>query len=526
MKKIIYIVTLAAAFLFASCSDELETNPTDRVSGDVMLETSEGGQAVMNGIYRAMYVGRWGTAWTQENSGIMSYTLVGDLMGEDHVMRESGNGWFYWDYAFGIGSDWTVAYGRQGQTWTFFYKVIANANIVISKEKDWEDSLYTKAVVGQAYAMRAFAYYYLINYFQQGYVESLNASDDSILKKGIPVYTEPTTKDTPGKSRGTIDEVYLRMNADIDLAIEYLHEAQIAPGKGKAWEREHESYVDYYVANGIKAKIALTQGVDYTRVRDAAVEALSKEGLTIASVSEFLGCNNKGAKNALWALEVITSQSEGYNGFFGHMDADVAGLYASKARHQIATGLYDLIPDTDQRKQQWWRGVLEKEEEGNSMVSHGQLKFRFSNPNTRIGDYLVMRAEEMLLMAAEAECRLGNYAKARKYLADLGEKRDEAYAERLAEMTDAKTYSFNTLDAPETLMEEVLFQRRVELWGEYPRLFDLKRLRLGYNRAYSGSNHAVKAAMDAADPGFTLLIPQAEFNGNESMDLLTDQNPQ
>lgn len=523
MKKILYIAALIFGGIFASCSDELETSPTDKVSEEIMLETSEGGQAIMNGLYRAMYVAEWGDAWNAENSGIMAYIQAGDLMGEDQIMKDAGQGWFYFDYAFGISSDWTVAYGRQGQTWKFFYTLISNANIVIAKENVWEKTPYTKAVIAQAYTMRAFAYYYLIQFFQQAYVEGAD-------KPGVPIYTKPTTRETTGEGRGTIEDVYKLMNTDIDKAVTYFKEAQFpTDATVTAWTREHESNIDYYVANGIKARIALAQGKDYARVRDAAVEALSKDGLEVASVPDFLGWNRKGSKNVLWGIEVITSQSEHFNGFFSHMDADVEGMYAGKARRLIATGLYKLIPDTDERKKQWWRGAIaeDDEEAGNSNTSYCQLKFRFANPKTRTGDYLIMRAEEMLLMAAEAECRLGGagYTKARTYLAQLGEKRDSKYAERLAKMTDAATYSFNTLDAPKTLLEEVLLQRRVELWGEFPRGFDLKRLKLGYNRSYSGSNHTEKVSKAAAAIEFVYPIPQIEFDGNEKLNLATDQNP-
>lgn len=519
MKKILYISTLICAILFASCNDELDQEPTDKVSRDVMLETSDGGQAIMNGVYRAMYVGQWGPGWRDENSGIMAYIQAGDLMGEDHIMRESGQGWFYFDYNFGIGSDWTNSSGRQSQTWKFFYTLVSNANDVISKEDVWADTPLTRAVLGQAYAMRAYAYYFLVQFFQQAYVEGAD-------QPGVPIYTEPTTKETEGAPRGTIEEVYTLMNSDIDIAIDYFKKAQLDVKEGeKAWTREHESYVDYYIANGIKARIALAQGVDYKRVRDGAVEALKKGGLSVAPVSDFLGWNKRSSKNVLWALEVIASQSEHFQGFFSHMDADAPGMYASKARRQIATGLYNLIPDTDERKAQWWRGELEKEQSGNSNVSYCQLKFRFGSVATRTGDYLIMRAEEMLLMAAEAECRLGQYDAARSYLSQLGEMRDEAYAERLAKMTNAATYSKNTLSAPVTLLEEILLQRRVELWGEFPRGFDLKRLQLGYTRDYAGSNHSDDSTLNPADLKFVYAIPQAEFDGNINMTLEADQNP-
>ncbi|MDR2955915.1 MAG: RagB/SusD family nutrient uptake outer membrane protein [Prevotella sp.] len=515
MKKIFYILFLVSVVSFISCSDELETNPTDMVPGQIMLETAEGGQAIMNGIYRAMYTDGWGDYWTAENSGIMAYVQAADLMGEDHIMRESGQGWFYWDYAYGIRTDYTLSYGRQYQTWNFFYTIINNANIVIGQEKAWEESALSKAVLGQAYAMRAYAYYFLIQFFQQAYVEGTD-------KPGVPLYTKPSTKDTEGEARGKVEDVYKLMNGDIDKAIEYLGEA-----KDEKWTREHESNIDYYVANGIKARIALAQGTDYGRARDGAVEALTKSNLTVLPVADFLGWNKKLSSNALWALEVIASQSEGYQGFFSHMDADAPGMYGSQARRQIATGLYWLIPDTDERKQQWWRGAIpaNEEEEGNSYTSYCQLKFRFANPQTRTGDYLIMRAEEMLLIAAEAECRLGQYEPARNYLKQLLEKRDSGYAAILAAMTDAATYNDDTLAEPVTLMDEILLQRRIELWGEFPRVFDLKRLQLGFDRDYEGSNHSAAVSLGAASKHFVYPIPQAEFDGNINMSADKDQNP-
>ncbi|MFV0417539.1 MAG: RagB/SusD family nutrient uptake outer membrane protein [Dysgonomonas sp.] len=271
----------------------------------------------------------------------------------------------------------------------------------------------------------------------------------------------------------------------------------------------------------------MNEGIDYNRALTAAKEAMKKTGLTVLPVADFLGWNKKTSANAMWALEVIATQSEGFPGFFSHMDADAPGMYASRARRIISTGLYNLIPSTDERKIQWWRAPMssDKEQTGNSMVSYCQLKFRYANVTTRIGDYLIMRVEEMILIAAEAEARLDNYTEARRYLQLLGDKRDPKYADRLAGLVNGKTYGSNTLDAPTNVLEEVLLQRRIELWGEYPRGFDLKRLRLGYNRTYTGSNHTYKIQVAVADKRLTLPIPQAEFDGNVNMDQIKDQNP-
>ena len=72
-----------------------------------------------------------------------------------------------------------------------------------------------------------------------------------------------------------------------------------------------------------------------------------------------------------------------------------------------------------------------------------------------------------------------------------------------------------------------MFQRRVELWGEAGRIFDLQRLGLGYNRVYEGSNHTQTVATKDTNAGSDLFIfplPQSELDGNENI-TEKDQNP-
>ncbi len=516
MKKL-YILFFVGALILSSCSDLLDTLPTDKVPKDEILTDAERAQTVMNGIYRAMYSAEWGESWFDENSGIMAYTLVGDLMGDDHYMDAQGNGWFFFDYALMTADDYDHKSGRPYQTWNFFYKIITNTNEIIDKEGtlkgDEED---VNAVMGQAYAMRAFAYFNLIQFYQQSIVVDKDLP-------GVPLYTEPTTIKTEGKPRGTIEQTYTLINSDIDKAVALLKSAE-----NGSWAREHTSWIDYYVACGLQARINLAQGTNesYMKAADAAKEALTKPSLRVGVINEFAGWNNKLSPNVLWALEVIASQSEHFRGFFSHMDADADGMYAAYARQCISKWLYDEIPATDERKA-WWRGELTDEEivPGTSWRSYCQLKFKYADPATRTGDYLIMRAEEMLLIAAEAECHLGNYPEARRLITELGSIRDTDYAARLAAFTDDSGYNDISVDPLVTLMDEILFQRRVELWGENCRLFDLKRLGLGITRDYDDSNHSLPWDFEPESIEFLLPIPQAEFDGNPNLDPVRDQNP-
>ena len=104
----------------------------------------------------------------------------------------------------------------------------------------------------------------------------------------------------------------------------------------------------------------------------------------------------------------------------------------------------------------------------------------------------------------------------------LGEARDSAYAERLAAVEDSELYNNDTTAAlqPRTLMDEILWQRRVELWSEGPgRLSDLKRLNLGFLRYWDEYEYPAGAYE------FTMLLPYIEFQNNPELSLGKDQNP-
>ena len=114
MRKLFYIFIIAvvSSSLF-SCSKHLETAPTDSVGSDKVFASASNAMAAINGMYRAMYSAQWGPGWQHENGGLPAYILASDLLGEDHIQNKSGSGWFWYDYTYGIASDFTNASGRQ-----------------------------------------------------------------------------------------------------------------------------------------------------------------------------------------------------------------------------------------------------------------------------------------------------------------------------------------------------------------------------------------------------------------------------
>lgn len=513
MKKLFYILLTLGLFTLGSCSDELETNPTNRVSGPIMFSDVNGAEVAINGVYRSTYIASWSDRWASENFGITAINLASDLMGEDHLMLNQGQGWFYEDYRLNVRPDYTHKNGRPYAFWNFNYTMISNLNYIISKENEVSgDPNLVKSIMGQAYAMRALSYFQLIQLYQQTYKGNESAP-------GVPIYTDPTTSSSVGKARGTVEEAYTQINSDLEKAILLLKESGVA--------QKHISHIDYYIANGLKARVCLVQG----RFADAVLaadEALKKPKVSLASVSAIAGLNSSKYPNVLWGVEITADQTSGFASFFSILDADAVGMYGAQGPHSISSWLYNNIPVTDARKA-WWRGDLADSEivSGTSMQPYCQVKFKFANPTNRTGDYIYMRAEEMLLIKAEAECHQGHYPEARKLISELGSIRDSNYEKRLAKFLDAATYNQNTVAPLQTLMDEILFQRRVELWGENGRMFDLQRLKLGYNRDYENSNHTelVKdKETTVASKEFIMTIPQSEIDGNPSINV-SDQNP-
>lgn len=504
-------MSIAVLAVVSSCEDQLNTAPTASVGSEEIFKSANSALAAINGIYRCMYVDGWGAAWEAENGGIMAYILASDLMGEDHIQNKKGSGWFYYDYTFGISSDYTYSYGRQGQCWNFFYTLISNANNIIANEqKIQDDPSLANYVVGQAYAMRAYCYLWLIQNFQQCNPEL----------PGVPVYTEPTTIESVGKGRGTVQDVYNRINDDLDEAIGRLSETNVA--------QQHPSHIDVYVAQGIKARALMVQK-DYPGALTAAKEALKKKGAAILPFSETTKVNDVAKKNVMWGLAIQSDQSLSSNGVYAHIDADANTTYSNGAQFLISSWLYEQIPATDARKA-WWTAPLAEEDwvEKTSKKSYVQVKMVHKDASLGTGDYILMRMEEMALIAAEAACHEKDYTTAREYVAMVTSQRDSEYEQNLADIEDGFDVNSNTVSTINNLMDYILLQRRIELWGEVSRMHDLQRLGLGVDRSYTypENNHtATKTKYAAGHKKFIYAIPLSEFDGNTALDPVEDQNP-
>jgi hypothetical protein len=253
----------------------------------------------------------------------------------------------------------------------------------------------------------------------------------------------------------------------------------------------------------------------------AAHNAIDNSGCKVLPVSSFIGLNiaRYDSDNVMWGAAIEYDKVGMYASLFSHMEYEGRG-YANNAPKCINKELYAKMSQTDTRRDWWKSGLVSGE--------YVQEKFKFLNSSSWEGDYIFMRIEEMYLTAAEAECRLGEEEAAKNDLMAVMSQRDPEYNTTKTGTALGKTSE--TANETGSLLEEILIQRRIELWGEFGRMFDLKRLKQGFVRTteMGWPESALIPNVSTSDPESycnVLTIPQSEFDWNKNLDIVKDQNP-
>jgi hypothetical protein len=486
--KKMFLILFAALATLGSCKKSyLETKPTDKLPSTDLLGTTTAGYTALRGIARYISSDNAG-AYPNTNGrptdfGNKGMDLGWDVMGNDMVCTSSTIDWFslYYNYEIFKGS----TYWGPAVAWNFLYKVVNNANNIIANidaaagpQEERDD------IKGQALAYRAWAYSRLVTQFSISFAENPGA-------KGVPLYLEPTTPTTVGKPRGTVQQVYDQMTLDLEQAVVLLANAPS--------HEDDKSFISLAAAQGIYARVALASG-KWATARQMAIRARTLYPLMSAD-QYTTGFNNISNSEWIWGSKLSSEQytQEGFQNFFSFMDPNSPGYANGGAVRSITKTLYDTIPSADVRKQCFASNFL-------------QNKFRTQSAGSFVGDLVYMRSAEMYLINAEASYRLGDESEAKDVLDELVTNRNASYSSFYAKPRTGVT---------PTLLDEILLQRRIELWGEGFAYSDIRRLKQPLARPRGNGNHSPGVAtvltMPANDNRFLCKIPQAEMDANKSL---------
>lgn len=521
--KSLYIAILFIATLFVACED-LDTYPegstiTSEQQAWVYENYPKMNEAGLNAIYAQYKVygpnyNAFGSVLRHNDFSYPTIMLASDVNGIDMVCEDTGYQWagFSLDY-----SDRSYSSYECDMVWNNLYSYIYIANNILRSSDPNNENPTSKFFRAQALSNRAFSYFILAQLYQFNYVGNES-------KPCVPIVTDQNSQEVAmnGAPRATVKEVYDFILSDINEAVKLFTEA-----KAEGVDRKDRRYINLSVAYGLRARINLTMHNYAAALSDAdnAIAASDAQPAGVEDVNEPAFASVK-EKNWMWGMMVAETDDTVLSGivnWISHVGPFNYGYSNYSGGYQINKALYNSISDTDVRKG-WW--LNEDKQSANlteeqfaylkkqkSYKKYSQVKFGpykgEVGTSTNANDMPLMRIEEMYLIKAEAEAMTG--------------KGSAALVDFVKQYRDP-SYSFSGTSAEE-IQEEVIRQRRIELWGEGLSWYDIMRLNKGVDRRGGGYPNATMVFnIPAGDPILLWRLPEREIQANQALEE-SDNNP-
>ncbi|NMM48327.1 RagB/SusD family nutrient uptake outer membrane protein [Marinigracilibium pacificum] len=467
MKKftLTLIKSVFLLLILVGCGDEfLEHEPTDSISDDKVFDSYITANSALIGVYDQL---------SSFNFEGLYNPIMSDIMGED-IMINSVDNWNWWVpvYQMNVLPNYTYV----DNPWWSGYKLIHDANKIIDNASYIPDATTDQIdeLTGQARVLRAYTMLKLAQMYSVAYVKDPSAP--SIL-----LNTDSENTDS-GFTRATLTEVYDQIENDLLTAISQLE------------NNTDKGFFDKRAAQAVLARAYL----DMQNWESASEMANSAaEGMTLMDINEMY--SGFFARNSETIFTIAYTQED--NNVYLSIPSfywPVAGYSSIRANDDFVS----KFSNADARK-----GLFLKQ---NDIDPDRYLVLKFGH-NSAVGnaERICIRASEMILIEAEAEAELGNYSNAQNLLYNIQKRSNPGVIKSTA--------------TGQTLIDEILLERRKELFGEGFRWNDIKRRQLPFNRS---GDHWVKMTITAQDADYyrlTFPIPQSEIDANELLSN-SDQN--
>ena len=538
MKRHIIIFLALMLPLLSSCIEETlpkggtQTESQIAMSEETIVAMAHAIPGAMTNMNAAGYVGKYGV---QNDFGLPAVHLMTESMLEDlAVGGEPGYFPFYW-YAMNEYQDDEHIYCAY--FWDAYYWWIALANEVIAKVSA-PQSEELQAALGMAYMYRAMCYFDLARLYEP---KENNYTDVSaVLGLTVPIVTEKTTvEELQNNPRQPREKLYQFVLDDLAMA-EKLFEKQV----------HTYSFPSLPAIYGLYARIYLEMGYweegseeSFKKAAEYARKAITKSGCRPLTQTEWEdpinGFNNGGANSSwIWGLTLDPSNTNNLCNFTAMFSSEALWGYPCLYNPCASIRFYDSIDDADFRKHSWidpafftgggsynykLAGSADEQRmflygdynlQINAAIPYQSIKFRpaggapLDDINGGCADHPVMRVEEMMFIEMEAKAGLGEISEAKDLLNEFMEYR----------ITDG-SYDCSKITSTSDFLTEMLFQKRVEFWGEGVLFYDYKRLNKGITRKYSGSNHPAVWSFNSKgrSPQWNIVIPRNEHQNNDAI---------
>jgi hypothetical protein len=315
--------------------------------------------------------------------------------------------------------------------------------------------------LGQALALRAHSYFYLIQCFQQEY------NTNEII---FPLYNGAQSNNSPVQ----MNLIYNLVSNDLQTAITLLSN----------YVRPSKTNIDKNVAKGILA-YAYAFMNNYTQAKTLADEIIDSNEYPLTNTGQLAfpgagsGFNDVNSASWMWGVDITTEMGHQVINWWGQMDYYSYSYQWAGDRKTIDTNLLALIPGNDIRRTQY----------GTTGTTLRMSINKFFAPGRTAGgqlivttDYIFMRVDEFYLLSAEAAAKMGADAVAKARLKELvtsrftgGVAEADAYVDQLS---------------GDALKQAIYNQTKMEMWGEGKSYLAMKRNQATITR---GSNHVFRA---------------------------------
>lgn len=482
LKRIIYIILITTNLLLvASCEGFLDKTPANGIESNSAVTNLNQAQTALYGVYNSFQTYLYYGA---------THMYYGSVRGDLFQARMSNNR-SSGVYEFNHTIEYTYDF------WSIGYTAIKNANNLIyymeldSFESD-DDDTYNN-IMAEVKFLRALTHFDLVKLYSLPYTYDKTSM-------GIPIMSEPilSTSDfsSVNSDRGTVSDTYDFIVSELLSAAELVNET-IVYGETNKWAiKTLLSRVYLYMGENAKA-LAIAEEV----IGDNVFSLWSNDEYA-SEFGNYSGSNTE----FIFAITYSLTDSQSYEGIgsllsqYGYSDA----ILTPKLVNYFKENPDDIRVNTTLARDEY-NSAISSELYGDDKV------FTKKFPGTDDVYYLdahvpVLRYSEVVLNAAEAAQKLGESTKADYYINQIA-------------VRSGKTYSNVTLD-------EVLWERGVELYGEGQRSFDLLRNNMTVDRSDRYEYTLTVTDSEVYDNSYyrsILPIPSSEIYANSAM--ASQQNP-
>lgn len=536
------LMSISAAALavgsLSSCMDEVE--PTDYATEEQIQDSPSAAKAMLmampayaNEIWMTGYNDDWDNCF-----GYAAMMHIRNVMSGD-LTNNNGDGYgahfYYW--ARNKAMDEGKIFAQF--IWNYYYGYVMTTNTLIGGIDEATATDEQLGYLGAGLAFRAMLYLDLARMYEflpNDKTSNINKEGNDVLNLTVPIVKDGMEVDAARNNpRAPRDSMYNFIKEDLDKAAKYI--VNLTDTKGKVLP-------DLGCVYGLQARLNMWVE-NYAEAKKYARLAIDNASGHVMSEEECLNTTTgfNTVEPWMWGSQ-LTSESDpvktGIINWISWMSNETSFGYKG-----LGTGMYtcidkkayERINDSDFRKAEFKapkeradlfaknRFVIPQQAtyEENSdyyMPPYASLKFRPAQGNPddystgAACAYPLMRVEEMYFIEAEAAAHLNA-------------------SEGLTLITNfMKTYrnsSYSTMaKSQDDIIDEIYFQKSIELWGEGQTFFDIKRLNKSVLRGYTGTNWGddlTRFNTNGRPAWMNLVIIQSEKNNNKALVGMNNPDP-